>query len=105
MASRPLIIATLVGASVGVPYLTSQTKTAKPGTAGAPATAGSYGQLQSGATATPTVNYGQPASMPATRLPTTMPAAPALLAGASAAPQVAATPGSMTQVAAMPVGL
>jgi hypothetical protein len=89
----------LVGASVGVPYLTSQTKTAKPGTAGAPAAAGSYGQLQSGATAMPTMNYGQQASMSATRLPTTMPTAPALLPGASA------TPGGVTQVAAMPVGL
>jgi hypothetical protein len=105
MASRPLIIATLVGASVGVPYLTSQTKTAKPGTAGAPAAAGSYGQLPSGATAMPTMNYGQQTSMPAIRLPTTMPAAPALLPGASAAPQVAATPGGTTQVAAMPVGI
>src|SRR5262245_8618801 len=103
MASRPLIIATLIGASVGVPYLTSQTKTTKPATPGAPP-AGSYGQLQSGAMTAPAVNYGQQAGGAAARLPTTMPAAPALLPGTSATPQVAATPVGAMQVAATPVG-
>jgi hypothetical protein len=46
MASRPLIIATLVGASVAVPYITSKTPSGKPGATNPPAV-GSYGQLQS----------------------------------------------------------
>jgi hypothetical protein len=37
MASKPLIIATLVGATVGVPYLASQSKTGQVNTAGRPA--------------------------------------------------------------------
>jgi hypothetical protein len=49
MASKPLIIATLIGASVGVPYLTSKTPNSKPPTNNAPAS-GSYGQQQGGAT-------------------------------------------------------
>jgi hypothetical protein len=50
MASKPLIIATLVGASVGVPYLTSKTPTSKPLGNNTPASA-SWGQQQ-GAAAT-----------------------------------------------------
>ena len=46
MASRPLIIATLVGASVAVPYFTSKTPNGKPGRTVPPAI-GSYGQQQS----------------------------------------------------------
>jgi hypothetical protein len=53
MASRSLIIATLVGASVGVPYLASKSPPAKPGASNAPAIG----------------SYGQPQSAPATRLP------------------------------------
>jgi len=60
MASRPLIIATLVGASVGVPYLTSKTPTAKPAANSAPAVA----------------SYGQQQSATATRLPIAPPLAP-----------------------------
>src|SRR4051794_21300516 len=55
MASRPLIIATLIGASVGVPYLTSKTPNSKPSANSLPASA-SYGQLQGvGATRLPVV--------------------------------------------------
>src|SRR3954470_7847225 len=43
MASRPLIIATLVGASVGVPYLASKPPNAKPA-AGNPPAGSTYGQ-------------------------------------------------------------
>jgi hypothetical protein len=48
MASRTLIVATLVGASVAVPYFSSQSKTAKPGVNGAPASVPSYGQQATG---------------------------------------------------------
>jgi hypothetical protein len=46
MGSRPLIIATLVGASVGVPYLASHPQNGKSGTNSA-IPVGSYGQQQS----------------------------------------------------------
>jgi hypothetical protein len=58
MASKPLIIATLVGASVGVPYLTSKTPNTKPPANNAPAS-GSYGQQQ-GAAATRLPAVGTP---------------------------------------------
>src|SRR5436190_3416269 len=57
MASRPLIIASLVGASVGVPYLTSKSPTSKPAANNAPTSASS----------------GQPQSVPATQLPVVAP--------------------------------
>src|SRR4051794_9448427 len=40
MASRPLIIATLLGATVGVPYLTSHSSTSEKNTNGAPVATG-----------------------------------------------------------------
>jgi hypothetical protein len=46
MGSRPLIIATLVGASVAVPYLRSKSPSTNPGAINAPAI-GTYGQQQS----------------------------------------------------------
>jgi hypothetical protein len=58
MASRPLIIATLVGASVGVPYLTSKSPISKPAANNTPASATS----------------GQPQNVAATRLPVVAPA-------------------------------
>jgi hypothetical protein len=58
MASRPLIIATLVGASVGVPYLTSKSPVSKPAANNVPASASS----------------GQQQNVPATRLPVVAPA-------------------------------
>jgi hypothetical protein len=58
MASKPLIIATLIGASVGVPYLTSKTPNSKPLANNAPASA-SYGQQQ-GAAATRLPVVGTP---------------------------------------------
>src|SRR5215208_4782054 len=60
MASRPLIIATLVGASVAVPYFTSKAPNGKSGTNNAPAI-GSYGQQQrAAATRLPIVTSSLP---------------------------------------------
>src|SRR4051794_16742499 len=68
MVSRPLIIATLVGASVGVPYLTSKSPVSKPSANNAPVSA----------------SAAQQQSVPATHLPIVGPlpgAASPLIAG------------------------
>ena len=69
MASKPLIVATLLGASVGVPYLTSKSQNGKPAAVPAPtaATAGSsmgYGQPQHLATMPVQSPFAAPALAP-----------------------------------------
>lgn len=63
MASRPLIIATLVGATVGVPYLTSHSSTGQKNTNGA-APAGGYATQNGTAARLPAVAAPFPASTP-----------------------------------------
>ena len=64
MASRPLIIATLVGASVGVPYLASHPQSVKSGTNIA-APIGSYGQQQNATATRLPIIGGQSQGLPA----------------------------------------
>ncbi len=80
MASRPLIIATLVGASVGVPYLASQSKSSKNGVNGAPPAATNGQQQGTTAGRLPIVNSPYNSAVPiAPRLSSTpgvLPATP-----------------------------
>jgi hypothetical protein len=74
MASRPLIIATLIGASVGVPYLASQSKTNKPTAANTPPSSAPHASSQSNnmTTRLPAVAPTMPA-VPQLSAPTTFP--------------------------------
>ena len=73
MASKPLIIATLVGASVGVPYLASQSANNKPGAVNPPPAATTNALPSSGVTTRlPAVAAPLPTTVQG-RVPTTYP--------------------------------
>ncbi len=90
MASRPLIIATLLGASVGVPYLTSKSQSGKPAATPAPTAAGS-------------ASFGSPSAATTMPLQTPFAAPPLAPAPTPATTQlVGATNGQGTPIIAAP---